>query len=203
VSCPYPDCRSTLVENARYCHACERYVEDYEGGDNNSGLDRTDVAEGGGEHTSAGVGAPSPEAYTIPLPPSVNRYWRTVARISTKSEKPRAFSTVVISREGRRFKREAREWLDAQSFEKIETGPLSLLVTFYLARRGSDVDNRLKPLLDVLQGYCYANDRQVAHLAAWKRIDRERPRAVFCVEPGEGPPDPFAEQGAFDFDLAF
>lgn len=222
--CPYPDCGLPLTGLGTFCHGCRRYVSDYGGGDRNRNVARTrdggpDVAEGGGEKTSAGTVAPSPKAYTIPLPPSVNRMYRTVARIKGMQEVEaaiarrdwaavakavkllEAFSTLPKSAEGKLFVQQAREWLAVQGIRKIADGPVALRVTFYLDRRGSDLDNRLKPFLDVLEGYVYTNDRQIEWLATWKRLDRERPRAVFSVEPGDGPPDPFEGVKLFNYDL--
>ena len=111
------------------------------------------------------------------------------------------FVNVTISKEGKTFKKDAASWLDAQRTEVLE-GDVRLLVTFYFPRRGSDLDNRLKPLLDTLEGVCFANDKQVTDLHAVKRYDKECPRSVVVVETDKDQVqiDPGAE---FNYSLKF
>lgn len=210
MTCPWDGCGAPLAGIGTFCHACKRYAGDAPP----RGAAPAEVPGGDGE-----VGVR--QVLTLPLPPSVNAMWRTVARLKGVSALSRAtsggdvaavrraasgvsaFSTMLLSREGREYKKTADAWLAAQR-PKMVSGPVSLRAVFYFPRRSGDVDNRLKPLLDVLEGRIYENDRQVAHVAAWKRVDRDRPRVVLSVEPGEGPPDPFHESGdAFSFDLDF
>lgn len=92
----------------------------------------------------------------LPFPPSLNRYWRHNR------------GRTHLSAEGRKYK-EAVGWLCKE--QKIEPfdGPVSVRVWVTPPdKRRRDLDNLQKCLLDSLQGHCYHDDSQIAHLAiAW------------------------------------
>lgn len=48
------------------------------------------------------------------------------------------------------------------------TGPVQVLVDFWFKSHANDVDGPLKLVLDSLQGFAYANDRQVIYVSAGK-----------------------------------
>lgn len=106
--------------------------------------------------------------FTLPVPPSVNRY-----RIPVRSR-------IVLSDEGRAFKRAVRE--HAALVSMLE-GHVALHIVIYFPNRRSDLDNALKVLLDSLQGVAYQNDAQVVTIRAFKGLSRERPRAEVTVTP--------------------
>jgi len=60
-------------------------------------------------------------------------------------------------------------------------GPVSVKASFYFGSLRGDLDNRIKVLLDVLQGITYADDRQVHALCAVRRLDRQNPRVEVVV----------------------
>lgn len=101
----------------------------------------------------------------LPFPPSANRYWRSAARggraMVYKSAEAKAYAAAV----------------DALDIEHVAlVGPVSVEASFYFPSLRGDLDNRIKVLLDVLQGIAYADDRQVHALCAVRRLDRENPR---------------------------
>lgn len=53
-------------------------------------------------------------------------------------------------------------------------GPVSLMATIYYQSRRSDLDESL--LMDLLEGVCYLNDRQIEHKNIWKKFDKDNPR---------------------------
>lgn len=115
----------------------------------------------------------------LPLPPSANAVWRSIARQRSNGK---AFVTVVLSKEGRQFKRDAASWLNAQRTEVLE-GPVSIRMTVFFPNRRGDLDNRTKPTLDVLQGVAYTNDSQIVHIESRREIAKDDPRVVVIVEP--------------------
>jgi len=93
----------------------------------------------------------------LPLPPSVNGYYRHVG--------PR----VLISREGRAFRRRVCSTLAALGVRPME-GPLALEIEVYPPdNRRRDIDNVQKALLDALQhGGAYHDDSQIVRLVIEK-----------------------------------
>ena len=94
----------------------------------------------------------------LPLPPSTNRYYRSVG------------AKVLISREGREY----RSLVVAACMigrVKIANGRLAVTIDFHppdLRRR--DVDNLQKPLLDAMQhGGLYSDDSQIDDLRIVRR----------------------------------
>lgn len=107
---------------------------------------------------------------TLPLPPSHNHYWRCVDR-----------GTVKVSREGRAFKERCAFLAAAQHQGEPLEGDVGIYVGFYFESRRGDLDNKIKPLLDALQGTCYGNDRQITRIVAERRIDKDNPRCEVQV----------------------
>lgn len=61
-------------------------------------------------------------------------------------------------------------------------GKIDVSVEFYFARE-SDIDNRLKPLLDLLQeANVVENDKQVYSLVVTKYFDKVKPRVELVVQ---------------------
>lgn len=91
--------------------------------------------------------------YELPYPPSVNHYWRHVGW------------RTLISREGRRYRKEVVALLAAQRARPL-SGRLFVRVTVYPPdghRR--DLDNVQKALLDALQqGGAFHDDSQIDEL---------------------------------------
>jgi crossover junction endodeoxyribonuclease RusA len=95
---------------------------------------------------------------TLPYPPSVNRYWRSIGR-----------GRVIISREGRSYRREVGYIVvDRHDGELPEPTEARLKVTikaFMPDRRRRDLDNVLKATLDSLQnGGIFKDDEQIDDL---------------------------------------
>jgi crossover junction endodeoxyribonuclease RusA len=97
----------------------------------------------------------------LPIPPSANRYWRKYC------------GRMVVSKEAKIYKRLV--WLAAKQErlpvaaenEEIE---LPLVVHPPVRKNGStrlsgDLDNRLKVVIDALQGVAYGDDRQVVGIS--------------------------------------
>lgn len=105
---------------------------------------------------------------TLPLPPTANRYYRRVGR------------KTLISADGRAYKQRCGLVAAAQVPEPL-TGEVEITGTVYMARRGCDLDNRIKPLLDGIEGYAFANDGQVARLDLTRDLDHGNPRVEITI----------------------
>ena len=103
--------------------------------------------------------------------PSVNRYWR-----HTRS------GHHYISKEGREFK-ERLQWMAAAKKARMLDGAVELRFTWYCRKkcRGGDLDNRLKVILDALEGIIYEDDKQVVRIVAQKVMNAGRDGAQVVV----------------------
>jgi hypothetical protein len=59
-------------------------------------------------------------------------------------------------------------------------GDLRITLHIYYASRRPDLDESL--ILDLMQGFIYANDRQVKERHCYWHLDPEKPRSEICVE---------------------
>lgn len=109
----------------------------------------------------------------LPLPPSANRYWRMFR------------GRMVVSAEAKAFKTEAG-WIAKAAGAEVMTGPLSLSVDVYRERKSGDLDNKLKIILDSLQGMLYENDSQIVEIHARLFDDKKNPRAIVSVQSAPG-----------------
>ena len=119
----------------------------------------------------------------LPFPPSTNAYWRSVPMGGS--------CRAILSQAGREYKRIAELALSAQRIGII-TGPVAVTFTVYFPNLRGDLDNRLKPAGDVLQGFAYEDDKQIVELHAYRRTDKANPRVEVYVKenlsepPGRG-----------------
>ena len=115
------------------------------------------------------------QTFTLPWPPSVNTYWRHVG------------SRVLLSREGRDYRRRVANELFAQKARHM-TGRLAVVVCLDPPdRRKRDIDNPLKAILDALQhAGLYADDSQVDWLSVRRREPCPPGAAVVLVYEMEG-----------------
>ena len=110
--------------------------------------------------------------FEIPLPPSVNHFYgqNGVRRFKTDEAKD--------------WELEAGFMIRNQIKRIIEMkGKIDIRLEYYF-KRERDLDNGIKPILDLLQdmGF-YKNDNQVWSILAVKNFDKESPRV--CVEISE------------------
>jgi crossover junction endodeoxyribonuclease RusA len=107
---------------------------------------------------------------TLPYAPSANRYWRKWR------------GRIVKSDEARQYQHDAGN-LARQAGVELLTGAVGLELRFYRPQRRGDLDNRLKVLVDALQGVLYTDDKQVKEIHAYLDDDRERPRVEVTAWP--------------------
>lgn len=108
----------------------------------------------------------------LPLPPSINHYWR--------SHRNRRF----ISKEGVLFREAVIKECAEQGVKEIP-GRLAVYVSVYFAtRRRSDIDNRLKSLLDALEhAGCYENDSQIDEIHIFRKEVRKGGACTVLILP--------------------
>lgn len=102
----------------------------------------------------------------LPLPPSVNRLWRTFR------------GRTVLSAEGRTYRAQVVDSLTEQLGQFAPLGcALRVRAEVHMQRRGCDADNRLKALQDALQhAGLFADDVQICEVTIGRSLDAQRPR---------------------------
>lgn len=100
---------------------------------------------------------------TLPMPPSVNRYWRKFR------------NRMVISDAGLAFRAEAHVICQKAGITPLQ-GRITVTVRVYRPANRGDLDNSLKAILDALNKRAYQDDSQIDELHAYKYLDRANPR---------------------------
>ena len=117
----------------------------------------------------------------LPLPPSANLYWRAIGIWGKDKEGKRVpRAKVILSREGRAYKERA-ELLGKAQAKGLMDGPVEVWLTVYFPNRRGDLDNRVKPTLDAIQGVAILNDSQVEAYHVMRRVDAECPRVEIKI----------------------
>lgn len=85
---------------------------------------------------------------------------------------------------GRRFKTDDYENYEWELFAKLKPlgipkGKLSLFITFYLSNKLSDIDNPVKPFLDILQKKYKFNDRDIYEMRVVKKIVKKGEEGIY------------------------
>lgn len=128
---------------------------------------------------------PSGLRLSLPLPPSINAYYRSIVRPGKKQAQS------IVSREGRAYRRQVAAVLQQRlphGWSPLE-GPLRIRIDLFMATRGSDPDNRAKACLDALQSAeggkntmaIFRNDKQICELHLIRWYDHESPRAEIRI----------------------
>jgi len=107
--------------------------------------------------------------FTLPYPPSANRYWRNVN------------GRMVVSADARAYKEEVG-WMIRPRVKDPLAGEVYVKVRIFRPRRSGDLDNTLKVLLDSLKGLIYLDDDQIVEIRANRFDDKANPRAEITVE---------------------
>lgn len=102
---------------------------------------------------------------TLDYPPSANRYWRNYQ------------GRVVRSQEAIDYKYYVSLICATAGWQPLE-GDVRIDLIFYRPRKRGDLDNRIKILLDALQGYAFQDDEQVAELRAVRYDDKSHSPCV-------------------------
>ena len=100
---------------------------------------------------------------TLPYPPSVNNLYATFG------------GRRIVSAKGRKFKSDIAV-LARQQGAKLLDGDLSVTFRVFRPKRIGDLDNRLKISQDALKGICFADDKQIIEIHAFRFDDKTNPR---------------------------
>ena len=119
----------------------------------------------------------------LPLPPSVNRLYRVRrgGRGVYKAPAARLYGEYVLA-------------ASAGVARPID-GPLALEVWFFLPDRRSDIDNRVKALIDSLAGVLQFDDAQIVDLTLHKEVQPGKRGCLVILKALAGSRDPVALAG--------
>ncbi len=120
--------------------------------------------------------APSPSysslAFTLPIPPSANRYWRT-----------NRYGQTYVSEEAQVYKMQVG-WKMRSLGAVPWHVPVSVSVVAHMPYPlKGDLSNLEKVLLDALKGYVMKDDNLVFELHMFRRYDKADPRVEVEVKP--------------------
>lgn len=102
---------------------------------------------------------------TLPVPPSANRWWRSVG--------PR----VLLSREARDYRKTVETLLMVAKAKPIlQPNRVRVRIIWYRERKSGDLDKRIGICLDALQMQAYENDSQIVEIYARREEDPSHPR---------------------------
>ena len=89
----------------------------------------------------------------------------------------------MLSSAGRKYKDDARWAMLAQGINRQNPikGPCIVNATVFFPNKRGDLDNRIKPTLDVIQGFCIPNDKNIIALTFARDVDKEDPRVELEV----------------------
>ncbi len=99
---------------------------------------------------------------SLPYPPSANVYWRNFQ------------GRTVVSQEARNYKAQAG-WLAKSQDVQLLDGDIAVTLKLYRPQKKGDIDNRIKVLLDALQGVAFENDSQIVELHVFRYDDKNNP----------------------------
>jgi crossover junction endodeoxyribonuclease RusA len=99
----------------------------------------------------------------LPYPPSVNNLYATFR------------GRRITSAKGRKFKADIAV-LARQQGARLLSGDLSVTFRVFRPIRRGDLDNRLKISQDALKGVCFADDKQIIEIHAFRFDDATNPR---------------------------
>ncbi len=104
--------------------------------------------------------------FTLPVPPSANRYWRVWN------------NRIVVTDEARAYKQELAYRLN--NCTPI-VGDVCINFTVFRPAKRGDLDNYNKIMLDALQGIAYANDNQIVEIHSFREDDKDNPRVELYI----------------------
>lgn len=99
----------------------------------------------------------------LPYPPSVNNLYATYQ------------GRRITSATGRKFKADIAVLARRQG-AKMLAGDLIITFRVFRPKRIGDLDNRLKISQDALKGICFADDKQIIEIHAFRFDDKTNPR---------------------------
>ena len=97
----------------------------------------------------------------LPVPPPVNQKYGVFK------------GRMLLQSDYRNYLKKARVLVQLSKLRPIE-GDCEVEIIWFRTKTRGDIDNRVKPILDCLEGVAFKNDKQVAKLIVERRKGRDR-----------------------------
>lgn len=104
--------------------------------------------------------------FTLPVPPSANRYWRV------------ANNRIIVSEDAAEYK--ATIFRQLRDCEPLR-GDVAVNFTVFRPWKRGDLDNYTKVMFDALKGLVWLDDSQVIEIHSFRDDDKINPRVEFLV----------------------
>lgn len=105
---------------------------------------------------------------TLPMPPVLNRMYRTFQ------------GRMLLSKDGRQYKKDV-EMLCLMERIKPLSGDIALDIKLYRPAKRGDIDAYFKGLFDALNGIAWIDDKQIVEMRVQRLDDKHSPRVEIEV----------------------
>jgi crossover junction endodeoxyribonuclease RusA len=105
-------------------------------------------------------------SFTLPVPPSANRYWRVWN------------NRVVVTDEAKAYKEKV--YYQLREYEPLR-GDVAVNFTVFRPSKRGDLDNYTKVMFDALNGLVWLDDIQVVEIHSFRADDKNNPHIKFLV----------------------
>ena len=92
--------------------------------------------------------------------------------------------SIILSAESRKTKKIIQIEILRQKQNKMLSGALVMNIDFCIAKKKKepDIECILKQLLDLMEGFCYYDDRQIVSLCINKHTEQEEDKVILSIE---------------------
>jgi Holliday junction resolvase RusA-like endonuclease len=105
-------------------------------------------------------------SFTIPVPPSANRYWMV------------ANNRIIVTPEAASYKKQI--FMMLREYEPLR-GDVAVNFTVFRPWKRGDLDNYTKVMFDAMKDIVWLDDSQVIEIHAFRADDKINPRVEFLV----------------------
>ena len=105
-------------------------------------------------------------SFTLPVPPSANRYWRIWN------------NRIVVTPEAKAYKQTV--FYKLREYEPLR-GDVGVNYTVFRPAKRGDLDNYTKIMFDALNGLVWLDDMQVVEIMSYRADDKLNPRVEILV----------------------
>ena len=122
----------------------------------------------------------------LPYPPSVNRFWMSVATMTERYRVTGKLKDLRIitfpTSEAKEYMQQVRKIFLASQLPKLG-GDIELHMIFFRPQRSGDLDNFFKAPIDALKNFAFFDDKHIVRIIAERHEDPRNPRVEIEILP--------------------